>query len=128
MTYRHGMTDNRLTRQRSILRLIGSPPDVSRFVTTLDQDEDPPTIRTWDVPRADWEDMGRPSVITLTVEPGDALNDLAGARTRVTQAETDLIDQVREARRNGKSWADVAAVFGISRQAAHARFTPYMAE
>ena len=27
------------------------------------------------VSRGDWDDMGRPEVVTVTIEPGDLLND-----------------------------------------------------
>lgn len=116
-----------LTRQRSIFRLIGSvpgaPPDTVSYVHTLTDDGDPaPTVRTLPILTQDFEDMGRPLTLTVTVEPGDALNDLAGARDRVQYAKADLLSQVAEARRNGQSWADVGAVFGISRQAAWERF------
>ena len=30
-----------------------------------------------DVERSDWHDMGEPDVITVTIEPGDLLNDEA---------------------------------------------------
>lgn len=138
MTYGQGMTDTanpvRLDRQRSIYALVRAVgftdayrqsdgaivhvEEVASFVSVLDEDAEPLTVRTVEMRVSDWVDMGRPTTITVTIEPGDALNDLAGARDRVKRAEGDVVEQVREARRNGKSWHDIGKVFGISRQAA----------
>jgi hypothetical protein len=103
-----------LTRQRTVFRLAGhDDPSPSDAAVYSDGDE-----RTFRLPADTFEDMGRPDTITLTVEPGDALNDLAGARDRVERARHDVVEQVREARRNRRSWADIGAEFGVSRQAA----------
>lgn len=136
--------ERRLSRQRTIFRLVGStatttstnssgyidvPPDCATYVATLDEDHDPePTLRVFHLPIDTFTDMGRPDTVTVTVEPGDALNDLAGAPARVEQARQDVVDQVAEARRNGRSWADIGAVFGISRQAAWERYAALMPE
>jgi len=32
-------------------------------------------FRTWMMRRGDWLDFGEPKVITVTIEPGDLLND-----------------------------------------------------
>lgn len=46
---------------------------------------------------------------------GLALSDVAGA-------ERELTDAVQEARGHGRSWAQIALVLGISKQAAQARY------
>lgn len=119
-----------LSRARSIYRLVGTHPDdgIAAYVATAEDDGAPPAaVRVLHLPLDVFADMAEPNTITVTVEPGDALNDLAGARDRVTLARQDVVEQVIEARRNGKSWADIGAVFGISRQAAwesYARHVP----
>ena len=45
---------------------------------------------------------------------------------RVWQAYQEVI--VRRARRQGYSWQEIGNVMGISRQAAHARFSPHQDE
>ena len=127
------MTDNiaSLSRTRSVLHVVGDPADnpyAVTYRTPVDgaPDDVPSGRRVVTLPREVVEDMGHPTVITVTVEPGDALNDLANARAREAWAREDVIEQVREARRNGKSWADVARAFGCTRQAAWERFAHHL--
>lgn len=57
------------TKQRTVLRRAA---DTSHSVTVFDNGEDPwPSL---ELPFAKWEHLGRPDVITVTVEPGDLLN------------------------------------------------------
>ena len=64
-------------------RLLNHDPDLSDaheavYVTPTDDDGDHPTggthTTTVRVPLLDWEDLGRPTTITVTIEPGDHLN------------------------------------------------------
>src|SRR5262249_55969886 len=58
---------------------------------------------------------------------GDELEQLATASATATQlgelGDALLHHLVRRCRRNGHSWAEVSAVLGVSRQAAHKRFS-----
>lgn len=44
------------------------------FVTEREDCWDPAIDRRFPLPRDVWDDMGRPTEITVTVEPGDLLN------------------------------------------------------
>lgn len=67
------MTD--LTRTRTVLPLASDLQDsegAAYFQATPDEEPSPCRVRVHpDV----WEDMGRPTEITVTIEPGDLLND-----------------------------------------------------
>ena len=118
-----------LARQRTVFYVVGIPDDEDAiYHASRDEDADPPTFREFRLPRRDAADMGHPTHITITVEPGDALNDLAGARDRVARAKRDVIDQVIQARANGRTWAEIGAVFGVSRQSAWESYARYMPE
>lgn len=52
----------------------------------------------------------------------DDLRKIAAAYLSVAQAETSLDDAVQQARANGRTWTQIAAVLGVSRQAATERF------
>lgn len=66
---------NVLVKSRRVLELDQTTPDGVYF-HILDED-DPSVSRT--VLRFDlgsWEDMGRPTKITIAIEPGDQLNNV----------------------------------------------------
>lgn len=110
------------TRHRTVFYRAGIlDEDDVVFQATRDE-EATRTFREYRIPKGQCADLGDPTVITVTVEPGDALNDLTNAPLREGWAREDVVSQVAEARRNGRSWADIGAVFGITRQAAWERF------
>lgn len=50
--------------------------DVGAHVKLVSRDDDTGGIhRAALMTRADWQDMGEPETITVTIEPGDLLND-----------------------------------------------------
>lgn len=91
----------------------------------------------WLVP-ADAEDRylaaAREAVRALAgAAPGTApdgatlLAALTGARELAERVDWVLLSLVGEARGAGLSWEQVASALGVSRQAAHKRFAPYVA-
>jgi len=75
-TIEHG---GRMTRSASVLTKITNN-DKTMLVTFQSIDHDAPAkdrgrSRYCSIERADWEDMGSPETITVTVEPGDTLNE-----------------------------------------------------
>ncbi len=64
-----------LSKQRIVMeRYPVNPqgPDVQRFVQHPEEEGE--VARGVDVLTQDWEDMGRPDIVTVTIEPGDLLN------------------------------------------------------
>jgi hypothetical protein len=68
-----------LVKSASVLN-HAEPWDTERFVFFFSYEEaemdDPATStdRAFSLSREDWDEFGRPEVITVTVEPGDRLN------------------------------------------------------
>lgn len=62
-----------LLKHKTVLGLATTNGPRVRFSREPEEDGDiPDTVYiSW----ADWEDMGRPEVVTVTVEPGDLLNE-----------------------------------------------------
>ena len=54
---------------------------------------------------------------------GDTMGALAGADWLAQYAEALRAGVVRQARHEGRSWATVAQALGVSRQAAHERYS-----
>lgn len=67
-----------------------------------------------------WLDSLDPASVTL--EDTSDLRAVAIAMGAVADAERDLRDAVRAARRSGRSWGRIAMVLGVSKQAAQQRF------
>ena len=62
-----------LTRQRTLMkRRPTDHPDRMLFREDLDE---PGVARGVTLSREDWADMGSPEVVTVTINPGDTLND-----------------------------------------------------
>ena len=60
---------------RNITSLLHYQADVSDSQQAVYMDPaDIGTGTAVDLPTADWEDLGRPDTITVTIEPGDHLN------------------------------------------------------
>ncbi|MGQ0631616.1 MAG: sigma-70 family RNA polymerase sigma factor [Sporichthyaceae bacterium] len=56
------------------------------------------------------------------VDDTEDLAAVAAAADRMAQADTDLIEAVKRARAQGRSWNRIAVALGVSRQAARQRF------
>lgn len=55
---------------------------------------------------------------------GDSLNTIRLIRDLRDQADEWLVLMVRDTVRQGHSWAEVGALLGVTKQAAHERFAP----
>lgn len=65
----------KLTRTSTIFNLVGqSSMDDALYEAIRDEDVGPPTMLTFLLSIDAYRDMGEPSVITVTVVPGDLLN------------------------------------------------------
>jgi hypothetical protein len=67
-----------LTKSRSVLRIVAEDlSQVDENVVAFSNFDDPtiesPVLRTTTISRRDWESMGEPDTITVTVEPGDTI-------------------------------------------------------
>lgn len=73
----------------------------------------------------------RDAVLRCAVAPnadGDPVGRaLTAARELAERLDWVLLSLVGEARAGGASWEDVGAALGVSKQAAHKRFSPYVA-
>ena len=69
-----------------------------------------------------WLDNLDPAVFTKPEADATDLRHLAEATTRLANATNEQAEAVQRARYNGKTWTEIAAILGISRQAAKARF------
>ena len=71
-----------MPRMSKTTKLLNHDPDLSDsyeavYVTPTDDDGDHPTgvtPTTVCIPLIDWDDLDRPDTITVTIEPGDRLN------------------------------------------------------
>lgn len=73
-----------------------------------------------------WLDSLDPDV-TPADDPRD-LRRIGLALTDMAEAERELTGAVAEARRNGRSWGEIAMVLGVSKQAARQRYGEPQAE
>jgi hypothetical protein len=69
-----------------------------------------------------WLDNLDPDDPNLTVEDPTDLRAVGLALATVSASEKNLAATVAAARANGRSWARIAAVLGVSKQAAMRRF------
>lgn len=69
------MTNATCTKSRSILHKSSVTSQLASFGRAEEENpEDNGTVRILVLAREDWEDMGQPETITITIEPGDHLN------------------------------------------------------
>ena len=59
---------------------------------------------------------------SVDVDNTEDLAAVAAAADRMTLAEAELIEAVKRARAEGRSWNRIAVALGVSRQAARQRF------
>ncbi|MEN9645499.1 MAG: hypothetical protein RL238_2168 [Actinomycetota bacterium] len=68
-----------------------------------------------------WADEVEPS--DLVVADTDALRAIAELAERRTELDAALIEAVRSARRSDKSWSEIGAMLGVSKQAAQRKYS-----
>ena len=64
-----------LTKTKAVLDRAGATPTHVRFAYEPDLAAGEAPTHAVDVERSDWIDMNEPDVITVTIEPGDLLNN-----------------------------------------------------
>lgn len=69
-----------------------------------------------------WLDALDPTELDKPEADATDLRRIGVALTAVASAENELAEAVRLARGNGRPWADIAMVLGVSREAARKRF------
>jgi len=69
-----------------------------------------------------WLDQLDPTTIASSDSDAAALRAIGKALHAVAASDLGLADQVARARANGRTWTQIGAVLGISKQAARERF------
>ena len=69
-----------------------------------------------------WLDQLHPDDPSSTVDDPSDLRAIAYALATVVSAEQAVAQTVAAARKNGRTWEDIAMILGISRQAAQKRY------
>jgi len=69
-----------------------------------------------------WLDNLDPKVLASPGSDGADLRAIGEALRAVAASHLSLADQVATARANGRTWTQIAAVLGVSKQAARERF------
>ena len=54
----------------------------------------------------------------------DALREIAALARRRAEVDEDLTAAIRSARRAQRSWSEIGAMLGVSKQAAHRKYAP----
>ena len=70
------------------------------------------------------DDAGIADAVVVEVQDAADLRSIAILVDRLADDEADLRAAVAQARTNGKSWGQIGVALGVSRQAAHERFSP----
>jgi len=68
------LTTARLIRSRTVLKLENAPPDRHVVIFRSTDEDNPEYYRSHSMERSHFEDLGSPTIITITVEPGDTIN------------------------------------------------------
>ena len=74
--------------------------------------------------RALEEWAGRVDTADLRQADTETLREIAALAKRRTEVDEDLTAAVRSARRAQRSWSEIAAMLGVSKQAAHRKYAP----
>ena len=69
-----------------------------------------------------WLDSLDPSALAMPDSDGQDLRAIGDALRAVAASDVQLADRVADARANGRTWTQIAAVLGVSKQAARERF------
>lgn len=70
-----------------------------------------------------WLDSLDPEALASPDSDGADLRAIGEARRAVAANDLILVDEVAKARSNGRTWTQIAAVLGVSKQAARERFS-----
>lgn len=69
-----------------------------------------------------WLNSLDPKALALPVSDAADLRAIGDALRAVAASDLNLADQVAKARANGRTWTQIAAVLGVTKQAARERF------
>ncbi len=69
-----------------------------------------------------WLDSLDPAALASPDSDGEDLRAIGDASRAVAACDLELANRVAQARANGRTWTQVAAVLGVSKQAARERF------
>ncbi len=69
-----------------------------------------------------WLDQLNPETIASSESSAEDLRAIGEALHAVAASDLRLADEVTKARANGRTWTQIAAVLGVSKQAARERF------
>jgi len=69
-----------------------------------------------------WLDSLDPQAVASPDSDAEDLRGISEALRAVAASDLRLADQVAKARANGRTWTQIAAVLGVSKQAARERF------
>jgi hypothetical protein len=69
-----------------------------------------------------WLDQLNPETIASPGSDASDLHAIGDALRAVAASDLSLADQVAKARANGRTWTQIAAVLGVTKQAARERF------
>lgn len=69
-----------------------------------------------------WLDRLKPETLASPGSDASDLRAIGDALRAVAASDLGLAEQVARARANGRTWTQIAAVLGVSRQAARERF------
>ncbi len=69
-----------------------------------------------------WLDSIDPAALASPDSDGRDLRAIGEALRAVAASDLELADRVADARANGRTWTQIAAVLGVSKQAARERF------
>lgn len=69
-----------------------------------------------------WLDRLDPATLGSPQSDAADLHAIGEARRAVASSDLNLADQVAKARANGRAWTQIAAVLGVTKQAARERF------
>jgi hypothetical protein len=66
-----------LSRSRTVLDFLHAEGGEATFAWKPDEGEEPSAthLRRIDIPRQLWNDLGNPMQVTISIEPGDMLNE-----------------------------------------------------
>ena len=67
---------------------------------------------------------GRVDAAELSLADTETLREIAALAKRRTEVDDDLTAAIRSARRAQRSWSEIAAMLGVSKQAAHRKYAP----
>ena len=70
----------------------------------------------------EWAD--RVNAAELRLADTETLREIAALAKRRTEVDDDLTAAIRSARRAQRSWPEIAAMLGVSKQAAHRKYAP----